>query len=72
MLKVGNHRDGFQDELTESDIDQVLFSGSSDRTKNNKISYKIFAQTGTYTKTILPGEYLIFPLFSGDDEYLAA
>ena len=70
MLKVGNHRDGFQDSLTDNDLDQALFSGSSDRTINNKIAYKIYAQTGAYTKTISPGEYLIFPLFSGDDEYI--
>jgi hypothetical protein len=54
MLKVGNHRDGFQDELTDVDLDQILFSGSTDRTINNKISYKMIAQTSSLTKTILP------------------
>ncbi|GAB0174535.1 MAG: hypothetical protein HHAS10_04140 [Candidatus Altimarinota bacterium] len=72
MLKVGNHRDGFQDEVTESDLDQILFSGATDRTTNNKITYHIYAQTGNLRETILPGDYLIFPLFSGDDDYIVS
>lgn len=72
MLKVTNHRDGFQDELTEADLDQILFSGSTDRTVNNTVSYKIQAQTNSYTKNILPWDYLIFPLFAGTDEYIVA
>ena len=72
MLKVGNHRDWFQDELTENDLDQILFSGSTDRTINNKVSYKMQAQTSSYSKDILPWDYLVFPLFAGDDEYIVA
>lgn len=72
MLKVGNHRDGFQDEVTESDLDQILFSWATDRTTNNKITYHIYAQTWNLRESILPGDYLIFPLFSGNDDYIVS
>jgi hypothetical protein len=63
MLKVANHRDGFQDSLTDSDPDQTLFHGSTPRTEKNTIHYTIEAQSKHYEKTLTPDEYLIFPLF---------
>jgi hypothetical protein len=63
MLKVANHRDGFEDQMTVTDLDQAIFAGSTPRTINNTITYTLHAQTGAYSETLAPGDYLIFPLF---------
>ena len=71
MLKVRNHREGFEDSMKSDDIDTVIFSGSSDRTKNTKTTYTIEAQTGSHIFTVGPDEHLILPLFVGNGNILA-
>lgn len=70
MLKVRNHREGFEDSMKSDDIDTAIFSGSSDRTKNTKTTYTIEAQTGSHIFTVEPDEHLILPLFVGNGDTL--
>ena len=68
MLKVRNHREGFEDSMKNDDIDTVIFSGSTDRTKNTKTTYTIEAQTGSHVFIVGPDEHLILPLFVGSGD----
>lgn len=72
MLKVANHRDGFEDTMTQVDLDQILFSGSTSRSQNNTVTYTILAQTGSFTRTVNQDDYLIFPLFTGNGEKIVS
>lgn len=49
MLKVANHRDGFQDRMLVTDPDKNLFSGSTDRTKSTTVGYTILSQSNDQT-----------------------
>ncbi len=71
MLKVRNHREGFEDSMKTDDIDTLIFSGSSDRTKNTKTTYAIEAQTGSHIFTVGPDEHLILPLFVGSADLIS-
>jgi hypothetical protein len=72
MLKVRNHREGFEDSMKNDDIDALIFSGSSDRTKNTKTTYTIEAQTKDHTFAIGVNQHLILPLLSADGELLSS
>lgn len=71
MLKVKNHREGFEDRLTATDIDSNLLSGNSPRTKDIKMTYEMSAQSVSRSFILSGGEYLILPLFVGQDNLLA-
>lgn len=71
LLKIANHRDGFQDSLRESDPDQILWSGSTARTNKNTVNYEIRAQTLSWDITLAPNEIGIFPLFVGAGNLIA-
>ena len=71
MLKVRNHREGFEDSMKNDDLDAGIFSGSSDRTKNTKTTYAIEAQTGSHIFTVGPDEHLILPLFVGSADLIS-
>ena len=70
MLKAKNHREGFQDQLTASDIDSNLLSGTTPRTQNVKMTYDMKASSNNASFTLSGGEYLILPLFVGNDNLL--
>lgn len=69
-LKIKNHRDGFSDALTPKDIDANLLDGSLPRSKGVLMTYEMTAQSKDSTFSLAPGEYLILPLFVGDDALL--
>jgi hypothetical protein len=72
MLKVRNHREGFQDSMSTTDLDATIFSGSTDRTKGIRTSYTIVAQTGSRTFALDQDSHLILPLFTGTGAGLGA
>ncbi len=71
MLKVKNHREGFADTMSAEDIDAVLFSGSTDRTRTIATSYTIEANTGSAIFTLWASSHLIVPLFSANSTALS-
>ncbi len=71
MLKVANHRDWFQDSIAWDDIDSLIFSGSTPRTENTSVSYRIQSQSRDQEFTLSGWSHLILPLFSGTGNILA-
>jgi hypothetical protein len=72
MLKIRNHRDGFQDAVKSSDIDASLLRGNLPRSQDIVFNYEVISQSTDSTLSILPGEYLILPLFVGDDNLIVS
>ncbi len=71
MLKVANHRDGFQDVMLWGDPDSSMFSGSTPRTENTSVRYTIESQSRDQVFTLSGWSHLILPLFSGTGNTLA-
>ena len=71
MLKVRNHREGFEDSMKNDDLDAGIFSGSSDRTKNTKTTYTIEAASSSGSFVLPKDEHLILPLFVGSGNTLS-
>lgn len=67
MLKIRNHREGFEDEMIPSDPDGVLLSLASDRSKNMKTSYTIKNASSNATFSVEWNKHLIIPLFASDE-----
>lgn len=64
MLKIRNHREGFEDSVSETTIDgRENFTYVTDRSKNLKTSYTIRATSTGEVFSVLPSEHLILPLF---------
>ncbi len=71
MLKIANHRDGFQDAMLWGDPDSSIFSGSTARTENTSVRYTIESQSRDQLFTLSWWSHLILPLFSGTGNALA-
>lgn len=71
MLKVRNHREGFEDSMKNDDLDAGIFSGSSDRTKNTKTTYTIEAASSSGSFVLAKDEHLILPLFVGSADLIS-
>ncbi len=71
MLKVANHREGFQDAMTKSDLDGAMLVWSTERTKNTETSYTIEAQSNRKIFSLGWGKHLILPLFVGNGDILS-
>jgi hypothetical protein len=71
MLKVRNHREGFEDELIPTDPDGGLLSLSSDRSKNMKTSYIIKNASSNSTFSVEGNKHLIIPLFASDESLIS-
>ena len=65
MLKVANHREGFQDTMTSTSPDALIWSGSTPRTDKVKISYSIKAQSSDTSFSGGNDSNIIIPLFVG-------
>ncbi|MDD2693349.1 MAG: hypothetical protein PHY14_00275 [Candidatus Gracilibacteria bacterium] len=65
MLKVKNHREGFQDTMTNTDPDAKMFVGNTPRTLGTQVQYQIASQSKDKTFTLSGSSHLILPLFAG-------
>ncbi len=65
MLKVANHRDGFQDTMLSTSPDALIWSGSTLRTDKVRINYTIRAQSSDATFSWGNDTHIIVPLFVG-------
>ena len=63
MLKVGNHRSGFEDSTMSGDLDGNLLDLSKKISKWLQTEYQIIASSTGKTFTLSGGEHLIIPLF---------
>lgn len=70
MLKVKNHEDWFQDEMTSDDIDWKNFLLNSERNKNLTVKYEIKANSKLENFTLSGWEMLVIPLFVDEWEKL--
>lgn len=75
MLKVKNHEDWFQDEMTSDDIDWKNFLPNSERNKNLTVKnltvkYEIKANSKLENFTLSRWEMLVIPLFVDEWEIL--
>ena len=61
LLKVKNHREGFQDAMRRSSDDGMLFAAVSRR--GSEMGYVLDAFANGYSGTVAPGEMDIVPLF---------
>ncbi|MBP9779713.1 hypothetical protein KBD33_03780 [Candidatus Gracilibacteria bacterium] len=68
MLKVRNHREGFEDELNSSEPDGTMLNLLSDRSKNMKVTYTIESASSEMIFTVGPNEHLIIPLFASTED----
>ncbi len=72
MLKVRNHRDGFQDSMNGEDSDGKNFIPKSRRSQDLSAEYVIDSQAKEKEFEINPGDQLILPLFVGTGELLSS
>lgn len=70
MLKVKNHEDWFQDEMTSNDIDWKKFLLNSERNKNLTVKYEIKANANDLTEKLSKWKMLVIPLFVDEWEIL--
>jgi hypothetical protein len=64
MLKVRNHREGFADIVTNSELDGKILVPTTERSKGMQSSYTIVASRREYSGSLAPENHLILPLFS--------
>jgi hypothetical protein len=64
MLKVRNHREGFADIVTNSELDGKILVPTTERSKGMESSYSIEANSTDYTTSLEQNNHLILPLFS--------
>jgi len=64
MLKIRNHRDGFQDAMTRADPDNTILGLSTPRSAGLYTEYNIVASSTGTTFTLSGSEHLIIPLFA--------
>ncbi len=64
MLKVRNHREGFADIVTNSELDGKILVPTTERSKGMQSSYTIIANSQDYTSSLDPNNHLILPLFA--------
>lgn len=70
MMKVRNHREGFQDAVGTGDPEYSILSGTNTRTRGLTIEYTMQTQSTSYSGEIEPTEHLVIPLFVGDDDLI--
>lgn len=70
MLKVKNHEDWFQDEMTSNDMDWKNFLLNSERNKNLTVKYEIKANANDLTEKLSKWKMLVIPLFVDEWEKL--
>jgi hypothetical protein len=70
MLKVRNHREGFADTVTDSDLDGRILVPTTERSKRMQSSYTIEANSTDYTAQLEPNNHLILPLFASSESLL--
>lgn len=71
MLKVKNHREGFQDSMKNTDPDGKMFIGTTPRTLGTQVQYQITSQSKNETFTLSGSSHLILPLFVGTGNIIA-
>ena len=64
MLKARNHREGFQDIVTESELDGKMLIPTTERSKNMESSYTIVAKSNNEEFSLGYNNHLILPLFT--------
>lgn len=67
MLKVRNHRDGFQDIVTPGEPDGKLLVASTPRSAWLKTEYRILTSSTDHEFIIWVWQHLIIPLFSSNE-----
>ncbi|MDD2515885.1 MAG: hypothetical protein PHF46_03215 [Candidatus Gracilibacteria bacterium] len=66
LLKIKNHREGFEDKITKEDYDSKLLAenpGNINKSKDNIISYEIESYAKDYSGSIASYQFEIIPLF---------
>ena len=63
LLKSSNHREGFSDTITSSDLESSLLDNNTSLTKKTSITSILRASDTSYTGTITPGGFEVIPLF---------
>jgi hypothetical protein len=72
MLKVRNHREGFQDQVSTTDVDgKENFILTTDRSRWVKTEYSLLARSTGSTFPVLPNTHLILPFFVSADIYIS-
>lgn len=71
MLKVKNHREGFQDTMRNIDPDGKIFIGTTPRTTGIQTQYQIISQSKSETFSLSGSSHLILPLFVGTGNTIA-
>ncbi|MBC7503720.1 hypothetical protein H7169_02015 [Candidatus Gracilibacteria bacterium] len=64
MLKVKNHRDGFQDATSSGELDGNLLDLTTPRSSGLRTEYNILASSTDELFTLSGGQHLIIPLFA--------
>jgi len=72
MLKVRNHREGFADSVSRSEIDGDILTPITDRSRGMESSYEITANSIDETFPLTQNSHLIIPLFVSDESPIMA
>lgn len=67
MLKIRNHRDGFEDSVSKSEPDGALLAPSLQRSQGLQGEYFIEGASTGSTFTLSGGDHLIIPLFASSE-----
>ncbi len=71
-LKMVNHRHGFSDTVGDAEIDSRLLAGSLPQTADLQIGYEMETQSVDRTFSVAAADFLVIPLFVGDDTPLVS
>jgi len=63
MLKVRNHREGFQDIVSGDQIDGGMLVPTTLRASGMRSQYEIMGQSSDDIFSVLPDQHLVVPLF---------
>ncbi|NRH21299.1 hypothetical protein HOO68_04615 [Candidatus Gracilibacteria bacterium] len=67
MLKIRNHKDGFQDIVSSTEPDGKIMELSTPRSAGLQSEYTIVAASSGKTFIVGDGEHLVIPLFTSDE-----
>lgn len=72
MLKVRNHRDGFQDSVDSNSVDGKILATVLPRSTGLQSEYTMTGSSTDTIFTVIPGQHLILPLFASDETLLTS
>lgn len=72
MLKVRNHREGFADSVSRSEIDGDILTPTTERSRGMRSSYEIVANSIDESFPLAQNNHLIIPLFVSDESVIVS